>query len=122
MMGVDSIACDTLAGSTVRGFKRQTLRPTTKTKLIFLLHPVQGQDDKPQWLVLERQRNLARIAARSPHHDFAAAALGDAGKLIAPLDQDNAVRCRDFIQAERVQLALLLDAVEIEMVEHHRLV
>ena len=71
-------------------------------------------------LVFQHQGNTARIAAGSPHLNLPLAPLDHAGKFLAPLHQNDAGRSDQFIEAEGIQLALVLDPVQVQVIEHHR--
>src|ERR1700691_2831155 len=72
-------------------------------------------------LVSESQGDAAGVAAGGVHFDLALAAAHDAGKFLAPFDENDAVGGGKLFETQRVELALVLDAVEVKVVEDDRL-
>ena len=72
-------------------------------------------------LFLQRHRDLARVAAFGGDHDLAGGALANALELLAPLHHHQRIGRKQIVEAERLQLALAFQAIDIEVIELDRL-
>src|ERR1700733_811791 len=68
-------------------------------------------------LFLESKGDVAGVAAGMLDQDFSVASLHDVGKFFAPFHQEDGVLRGEFIKAYGFQLALVFNAVEVDVVE-----
>ncbi len=134
VFGNESVACPILRFFLAKGGKPQiswresAVRPTAGCPILatfmFLsqgwetTNPMARQRRLPHrtWLLFQRHRNLARIAAGGSNGNLACGLLANALELLAPFHQHQGVVGQQFVQAQRLQLPLAFQPVHVQVI------